>query len=124
MPGPTLNLPPLFDISGNINIHGRSGLVIPFKMFTAAPPPQGAGTQIDISGSTMFFEVAGVLRQQLTTDPGDALGLLLTIASLSASGIGIGPPAPDYCIRDETGAVPIVRAQGQIVAYAYETAPP
>jgi hypothetical protein len=113
--------PQVFDAVGNINVHGRSSLIIGYKVFAPGPEPR---TQVNASGFTVYFEVAGILRQQLTTDPNDTNGLLLTIGNLSGAGLTVGPPFPDYVFRDETGADPNVTMQGQVRITGYETAPP
>lgn len=111
---------PLFDVQGNLNLHGRSSLYLPWKSYTDLTYQ----TQIDISGYSLFFEVEGVLRQKLVSDPADPLGLLLDIPSLADAELLVMPPLyPRYVLRDETGADPVVRAQGKIIVYGFEAQP-
>lgn len=119
---------PLVDADGNINVHGREGIVIPFKRYTDLTMTQ----QIDISGDVMTFEVdptyptpnppgADTVKISLTPDPGDALGLLLTIPDLHAIGLYVTPDNnPPFALRDTTGTVPIVRWSGRFVVYGWE----
>jgi hypothetical protein len=54
-----------------IVVHGRGSVVIDFKVKDAA------GTQVDISGWDIYFEVDGLtaaIREPLVPDPDDALG--------------------------------------------------
>lgn len=114
--------PPLIDAAGNINVHGRSGISIPIKRYTA-PPAQG-GTEIDISGDSLSFEVNGASGSPFSLtkpDPNDPLGQLLVIADLYTAGIIITPGSTmPFVLRDTTGAVPVVRWEGQFIVRGWE----
>lgn len=111
--------PPLIDVQGNINVHGRAGLSIPIKRYTDATQT----TQIDISGDTLTFEVEGTppIVIALIPDPGDVKGLLLYVPNLKTAGLLVTPDNPlDFVIRDASGASPVVRWRGQLLISGWE----
>lgn len=116
----TVHTPSLIDANGNINVHGRSGIYLAFKLFTDA----SQASQIDISESSLVFEVDGILSEPLVADPDDAKGLLVIVGDLEEAGLLIVPPNfPLYCIRDDTTSNKEVRAQGLLIIYGFESAP-
>lgn len=104
-----------------ISVHGREGLNIPYTRFKKNAT--GREEQVDISGSTIFFEVpAAHLRKQLIADPGNPLGLLI---QLTRTEVGTLPTQEsDFAVVDETVAdVPDVEWTGKIKRVGYTDAP-
>lgn len=116
----TINQPPIIDASGNIDVHGREGLSIPFKRYTDIKRT----TQVDISGDVLTFEVdISPTRYvvNLAADPNDAKGRLLLVPDLKAVGIFVTPDnTPGYVVRDATGSVARVRMEGLLVVRGWE----
>lgn len=78
-----------------ITVHGRGSLILPFNV------KDSEGAQIDISGWTVYFEVDGVpIREQLATDPNDALGLRIVLERAQVETL---PTAPvPFAVIDES----------------------
>jgi hypothetical protein len=114
--------PPLVDAQGNINVHGQEGLSIAIKLWSGNPADPSQ-SQVDISGYTLALELdlPDFVNIPLVPDPGDALGQLLVIDSLSAAGILVTPGSfPLFVIRDTTGAFPDVRWEGRFIVRGWE----
>jgi hypothetical protein len=103
-----------------ITIHGREGLYLPYARKTV--DAQGVHTQIDISGSSLFFEVDGILRKRLIADPDDALGqaIELTLVEVDA----LKASTTKWAVIDETGELPAVQLEGTIKRIGWTEVPP
>jgi hypothetical protein len=64
---------------GNILIHYREGANIPISY------TDEDGESIDLSGSQYYFEIEGILRKLLPTDPDDPTGKILRISRNEAA---------------------------------------
>jgi hypothetical protein len=80
-----------------ITVHGRGSLVIEYKVKNAA------GTQIDISGWTLFFEVKDSnIREALVSDPNDALGKRIVLERTQVELLNASDS--QFSVIDETNA--------------------
>ena len=100
-----------------ISVHGREGLNLPYTRFSKSST--GRETQVDISGSTIFFEVpAANIRVQLVANPGDALGLLIRLTRAQVVTLPTTPS--DFAVIDETVTLyPDVEWEGKIQRVGY-----
>lgn len=100
-----------------ITVHGREGLNIPYTRFRKTPT--GREEQIDISGSTIYFEVpAADIRKQLVADPADPLGLRIRLTRAEVETLPI--TESDFAVVDETVMdVPDVEWTGKIKRVGY-----
>ncbi len=99
-----------------IEVHGRSGLNIPYTRYRKID--QGREEQVDISASTMFIEIPAIhLRKALVVNPDDAMGLIIRLTRTEVEGLPIVPC--DFAVVDETPIVPDVELSGKIVRSGY-----
>lgn len=104
------------DDLGNINVHGRSGLVVVVKIETATE-----GEYEDISDRDLFFEVSGKYRVTLAAgDTNKSRKIVLTRAQAAQLPL---TAAVDFALVDETPDTPGVLWSGQASAYGFRTAP-
>lgn len=100
------NNPPDVDVLGNIYVHSRTGLTI------SVVDKDMAGTVVDISGDTWFFEMPG-LRKALVADPNNATGLMLVLTINDVANLSSTTPTP-FLVMDETGGKKDDRWEGTI----------
>lgn len=104
-----------------ITVHGRGSLVLPYKVKDAS------GTQINISSWVVFFEVDGLaepIREQLVSDPNDALGLRIVLERAQIAMLSKTPMR--FAVIDETNIaqdLPNVLWEGTINRSGYLGAP-
>lgn len=101
-----------------IQVHGREGLNIPYTRYQKTAT--GRETQVDISGSDIFFEVPGAtppLRVQLVANPGDAKGLLIQLTRDQVETLPTTQTV--FAVIDETGTIPDVEWEGKIQRTGY-----
>lgn len=106
----------LVDDLGNINVHGRSGMVIVFKVETSTE-----GTYENISASTLIFEVAGKYRLALAAGA-DNYSRKVTLTRAQVALLAPGQPV-QFTVIDETPSVQRNLWAGTITAYGFRTAP-
>ncbi len=104
-----------------IKVHGREGLNIPYTRFQKNSA--GREIQIDISESTIYFEVpAADLRILLVANTADPLGLLIRLTRAQVE--TLPTTATTFAVVDETNALyPDVEWEGQIQRTGYVGAP-
>lgn len=104
------------DDLGNINVHGRAGLVITFKIETATED-----VYENISASDLFFEVAGKVRVALTAGADNyTRQIVLTRAQVAT--LGLNQPC-QFAVNDETPTNPRNLWAGTITSSGFRTAP-
>lgn len=103
------------DDLGNINVHGRSGLEIVWKIKDAD------ANLINISASDLFVEIAGKIRIALTAGE-DNYSRKLTLTRAQVATLPLNQPL-DYALHDETPSSPATIWSGKITAYGFRTAP-
>lgn len=103
------------DDLGNINIHGRSGLVVVWKVKNAE------GSYLDISASDLFFEIAGKLRVELTAGD-DVYSRKSSLTRAQIATLPVNQPL-QYALHDETPSSPCTIWSGMVTAYGFRTAP-
>lgn len=104
------------DDLGNINVHGRAGLVAIVKVETAV-----VDTYSNISASLMYFEVAGKYRVEMAA--GDTVyerKVILTRAQIDD--LAVNQPY-QFALHDETPSVQRTLWSGTITAFGFRTAP-
>lgn len=98
-----------------ITVHGRGSLVLPYKARDTA------GNQIDVSHWFVYFEVDGVpIRELLTLDPNDPLGLLLKLERSQVATLSKNPTR--FALVDESRMLedlPTVLWEGTIKRTGY-----
>lgn len=101
----TINVPPIVNDQGNINVHVDEGAVIPIGV-------QGEDSiEIDASDIPMFF-ISGTFRKALAQDPNDAEGRLLNLTPTDLIAITHGA---NFRVVDETNvSQPVIRWEGKI----------
>lgn len=104
---PTVNIPPVVNDQGNINVHHHEGCTIPIEF------QNQSGEPIDISNTPMFFEIPhGTFRKALDPDPSNPFGRILSLSPLELTSI---PNGANFCIADETNPqLPIHRWEGRL----------
>ncbi len=103
------------DDLGNINVHGRSGLEIVWKVKNAE------GNFLDISASDLFIEIDTKVRVELTAGE-DNYSRKLTLTRAQIATLPLNKPL-DYALHDETPSSPATIWNGKITAYGFRTAP-
>lgn len=102
------------DDSGNINVHGRSGLVIVVKVETDTED-----VYRDISDDDLFFEVSRKVRVALSAGDDDySRKIILTRTQVA----GLGT-INDFALLDETPDTPANLWSGDLTTYGFKTAP-
>ena len=92
----------------DITVHSRSGYERQYSRLDADD------NKIDISGSTIYFEVpAAHLRKAMIADVSDALGLLIQLTREEVE--TLPSRASEFRVVDETGTIPVVEWKGTIV---------
>lgn len=100
-----INLPPIVNDQGNINIHKDEGAKIPLSV------QNDAGVDIDASAIPLFF-VSGAFRKALDLDPNDAEGRMIVLTPVDLAAIVHGA---HFRVVDEADpTMPIIRWEGRI----------
>ena len=100
-----VNIPPIVNDQGNINIHVREGASIPVAI------QDEEGNEIDSSAMPLFF-ISGSFRKALEANPNDAQGRMLHITPDDLLTIVHGA---NFIVSDETDVdQPINRWEGKI----------
>ncbi len=93
--------------NGNIVAHYREAVVIPINY------QDDSGVDVDLSNSTLMFEIQGVLRKQLATNPDDPMGKLLTLTRSELA--DVPRTGAKFVLIDETNTYPMLLWEGFIV---------
>ena len=100
-----VNIPPIVNDQGNINVHVEEGASIPIIL------QDDEGNEIDSSSTPLFF-ISGAFRKALEANPNDAAGRLLHITPDDLVTIIHGA---NFVVSDETNVEqPILRWEGKI----------
>jgi len=100
-----VNIPPIVNDQGNINVHIREGASIPIII------QDDEGNEVDSSTIPLFF-ICGSFRKALEANPNDANGRLLHITDDDLLTIVHGS---NFVVSDETDIdQPILRWEGKI----------
>lgn len=84
--------------ASSITVHGRGSVVIDYKVKDAS------GTQIDISGWDIWFEVDGIpIRERLVPDEMDPKGLLIVLEREQVE--MLETTASRFAVVDESSAI-------------------
>lgn len=106
--------PALVDRSGNIALHARGGCVLAVNFQDAT------GASKDVTGSTIYFEIDGVVRVQMTAG-GDNGQKLATLTRAHVQAVGVNGRAK-FAVIDET-ATPVVLWSGEVRVDGYAAQP-
>lgn len=100
-----VNIPPIVNDQGNINVHVQEGASIPISI------QDEGGTEVDASTMPLFF-ICGAFRKALEANPNDAEGRMLHITPDDLLTIVHGE---NFVVSDETNEdQPILRWEGRI----------
>lgn len=110
----TINSPIGITADGNIVAHRRGGWAQSFTW------QDSDGADLDVSASTMFFEIDGICRIELTAGATDA-ELLLEVPEANIAEIPAGGAL--FALIDETGDPHVTLWAGMIQAIGHATEP-
>lgn len=109
-----LNARAFVDPSGNLQVHGRSGINLTYQQLVA-------GVAQDIHTAGLFFEIAGFDRQALGAGGGNTTRTIVVEPAVIAQ-LPLRTPTP-FALTDETADPHIVRWDGYITVRGYTAEP-
>lgn len=99
------NLTPFIDETGDMHLHGREGGIAVFDFEDENRNPR------DMTGASVYFETAS-FRKKL--EPGEADSQLILILERGELATALNK-RQDYVVIDETGEVPHVILEGNVI---------
>ncbi len=97
-----------------INLHGRSGAVISFRI-------QQDGVFQSLAGRALWFEISPSLRIALTAGA-DETEQLITLTDVEVGALPLNQALP-FAVRDETSSPIVVLWSGVLRTFGYSGAP-
>ena len=100
-----LNMPPLVTEAGDLRVHGREGIYLPFVF------QQDDGSPRDMTGADVRFELEGFTKALVAGDEADQMVLVIDQGELPDT---IGRVVP-FIVLDYSGATPHPVWEGNLI---------